>query len=142
MFLVTSINHLDFLTLYLKASKVEEVLRRVGKSVRELGLDLLKLVRAANFSFSRQLYKRGPELVKQVRLLYNKSLEGFSCLLLLRRVCYYRNKVIDHFLSGIKGVFAAILVTGFQIGYSHAYSAIKNVVYAGLLRRVVVLINS
>ena len=54
------------------------------ESVGELKLDLLKPVRTANLYFGRKLYKYNPELVKQVRFFYTKSLEGLPSLLSLR----------------------------------------------------------
>ena len=84
--------------------------RSSGQGIRELGLDLLKPVRITNLRFGRKLYKYSLELVKQVRFFYVKSSEGLLSLLSLKRVRYNRNKVVDHLLSSVKGVFAAILV--------------------------------
>ena len=84
--------------------------RSSGQGIRELGLDLLKLVGTANLYFSRKLYKYSPELVKRVRFFYVKSLEGLSSLLSLKGVCYNRNKVVDYLFSSVKVVFAVVLV--------------------------------
>ena len=84
--------------------------RSSGQGIRELRLDLLKLVGTANLCFSRKVYKYSPELVKRVCFFYIKSLEGLPSLLSLRGVRNNRNKVVDHLLSIIKGVFAIILV--------------------------------